>query len=129
MADTPLREDAEAALASNPSFTPGPWKIGNRSVYSLCANIDGPGWTMLASVIVRLTGDEFDHAEGIANAHLIAAAPNLYAKVQIAATIFREYERLHTAKGTFSGDAKARRNAEYAEEMEAALAKARGETA
>jgi hypothetical protein len=63
-----------------------------------------------------------------ANAHLIAAAPDLYAKLEIAATIFREYERLHLAKGTLDGDAKAYRNAQYAEEMEAALAKARGES-
>lgn len=42
---------------------------------------------------------------------------DLRKKVEIAATIFDEYERLHLLKGTIDGDQKAKRNAQYAAEM------------
>jgi hypothetical protein len=44
----------------------------------------------------------------------------LRAQIEVAAVIFDEYERLHLAKGTPDGDAKAKRNAQYAAEMRAA---------
>lgn len=112
-------------------FTPGPWECfqGQTSYYRgdpendpepgvITAPNDG---LILAVAVSNAVPDV------AANMHLIAAAPTLYAKVEIAATIFREYERIHAEKGTVEGDMKARRNAQYAEEMEAAAAQARGQ--
>lgn len=72
-------------------------------------------------------GSDVATTDAPANAHLIAAAPDLLEVAQEAAAMFRYYERLHMEKGTVDGDAKARRNAEMAEKCEAAIAKATGE--
>lgn len=64
---------------------------------------------------------------GIANRadeRLIVASPELLAACIKAAAKFRHYEDLHAAKGSLDGDAKARANAEMAEEIEAVIAKA-----
>ncbi len=52
-----------------------------------------------------------------------AKAAALEKAVQIATAVFREYERMHMAKDTREGQAKAQRNRLYAEEMELALAR------
>lgn len=56
--------------------TPGPWLIGKRSPggYSL---INADGWQSLARVVTVMEGDNRPFAEGVANARLIAAAPDL----------------------------------------------------
>jgi hypothetical protein len=101
-----------------PQFTPGPWHYLDTDEV-VGSEPDGfPSDTLICGLAGEITEP---------NGNLIAAAPELYAKVEIAAAIFREYERLHLGKGTRDGDAKARRNAQYADEMEAASAKARGE--
>lgn len=99
---------------SETGWTPGPWGIGDgnevfavgagRSVALVCA-----------------------HSEGEANAHLIAAAPDLYEALDRAARTFRSYEAMHAEKSSLEGDVKARANAIEAEHCEAALAHARGE--
>lgn len=59
--------------------TPGPWSFGSKGRFQ--QHIDGgpvgPKWFRLASVIVRLNGEDEDNTEGLANAQLIAAAPDL----------------------------------------------------
>ena len=55
-------------------------------------------------------------AENIA---LKARVEELALQVEVAATIFDEYARLHRKKGTTEGEAKARRNELYAAEMRA----------
>jgi hypothetical protein len=76
------------------SFTPGPWKleqIANQEV-----DISGKCGTFLglnpgSGAPFRLDAD--DHAEFVANAHLIAAAPNLYAALELLyhhATLYME---------------------------------------
>lgn len=56
--------------------TPGPWVI-NRGDYSDTASIGSSDWWGLAEVFIRLEGDTKDHPAGLANARLIAAAPDL----------------------------------------------------
>jgi hypothetical protein len=112
------------------AFTPGPWQVGGewpqivaiydqRCVYLAHAETGiGAEW---------VDGNPLGREVAQANARLIAAAPELYAKVERAANIFRVYAELHRAKNTPEGDAKAASNEVIAEEMEAVLAKARGE--
>lgn len=58
------------------NHTPGPWLIDHiRGRYRV--RINGRGWGSLARVIVRMDGDVEDSPEGMANARLIAAAPDL----------------------------------------------------
>jgi hypothetical protein len=54
--------------------TSGPWTIRKMRTYAF---IGGVGWDDFARVVKRLEGDDEDSPEGIANAHLIAAAPDL----------------------------------------------------
>jgi hypothetical protein len=73
-----IREMLEAA-------TPGPWTF-DRTDDPWRGSIDGASgtdrsWGMLAKVVVRMEGDVGDLPEGIANARLIAAAPDLAAEV------------------------------------------------
>lgn len=116
----------------NAGFTPGPWAVETNtariSVVNPRAVRKGPlggGGRLIAYSPVRL--DSVQAPTALANARLIAAAPELYAKVERAAFIFRTYAEMHRAKKTDEGDAKAASNDVIAEEMEAALAKARGE--
>ena len=66
--------------------------------------------------------------EDIANAHLIAAEPDLLEACEKAASIFEYYAQLHRAKGTPEGSLKAAENMKYARDMRAAIAKAKGAT-
>lgn len=68
------------------SHTPGPWKLMNRveakkegfSKTKHRSYISAIGrWWGLASVVTRMKGEEGEHAEGMANARLIAASPDL----------------------------------------------------
>jgi hypothetical protein len=56
--------------------TPGPWwTLRTRS--NLRVSINGKGWTRFAKVVVRMNDADHDSDEGLANARLIAAAPEL----------------------------------------------------
>lgn len=56
--------------------TPGPWIIQrSRTIRPNYALICGQDWHDLANVVVRFSGDKEDDATGLANARLIAAAP------------------------------------------------------
>lgn len=58
--------------------TPGPWTIKFfRSIEPNHALICAEDWHDFASVVVRFCGDDTDDATGLANARLIAAAPEL----------------------------------------------------
>lgn len=102
--------------------TPGPWEIERYS--------DG-----LLQIVgdVRVIDYDEEHVTTIveavsysneANAKLIAAAPELLADLQEAATTLRRYETLHRAKGTDDSTAKAEVNAALAARFEATIAKA-----
>lgn len=63
-------------------YTPGPWGMSGRC-YELgdgLAGINGQGWNELAGVVIKVNGRRSD--EGIANARLIAAAPDLLEALQ-----------------------------------------------
>lgn len=88
--------------------TPGPWRYGRH--IDGYRSIDADGWNSLALVIEF---DEDDNAdpEGIANAFLIAAAPDLYEAL----------EELLDIEGPQPG------TAAWADKTRALIAKAKGE--
>lgn len=58
--------------------TPGPWWIIDRSGFDpLYVDIGSNSWGAFARVVVRINGEDLKEPEGIANARLIAAAPEL----------------------------------------------------
>jgi hypothetical protein len=68
------------------------WKLETASRHddinpTLCHRISGKNWAGFALVVTRLDGDDFDHPEGIANARLIAAAPELLAALERIASL------------------------------------------
>ena len=64
------------------AFTKGPWKLGQRGKYK--QHIDAiDGWRKLARVWVRMNGDDQDCADGMANARLIAAAPEMHEELSL----------------------------------------------
>lgn len=59
--------------------TPGPWRVSEGRHNKNWALISAPRWEDFARVVIRMDGDEMDFATGVANARLIAAAPDLLA--------------------------------------------------
>ena len=60
--------------------TPAPWNIGGRKnpkSGGAVAMVNSPLWESFARVVVRFDDEEADDAGGLANARLIAAAPDL----------------------------------------------------
>jgi hypothetical protein len=58
----------------------GPWNISpHRSKKGFYAKINAPNgdWYEFAKVVVRVKGDPAEHPTGLANARLIAAAPDM----------------------------------------------------
>jgi len=103
---------------SETKFTPGPWiKRGK-------GTIETSGWAEVAAVMDGQMLDRVDHETQEANAHLIAAAPDMYEELECARDVFRFYQSHHEFKG---GTEKAIRNKEIADRIDRLLAKARGE--
>lgn len=109
------------------AHTPGPWSF------------DTSDRTILGEdkSLAITTVDCFDRGgnkgfffgqESEANARLIAAAPELLADLQEAASTLRRYEVLHRAKGTEDSTEKAEVNAALAARFESIIAKALGKT-
>lgn len=93
-------------------WTKGPWlmKRGKlRKNGSIRIKFSGGTWTNFATAWVRLADCRFDVDEGLANAHLIAAAPDLYEALEMA-RVWLEFDGRFDMQG-----------------INAALAKARGE--
>lgn len=55
--------------------TPGPWSVVPHSRHK--HSVSGGMWTNFAKVVTRISGRSEDSAEGLANARLIGAAPEL----------------------------------------------------
>jgi hypothetical protein len=111
---------------SGTKWTPGPWRFGNGNFSNI---IEGPtgkekidewddGYAVVASVQAccssRLDVDR--QSNGIANMHLIAAAPALYEALEYALLLLEQYEESATGE-SFNSPM-----------INAALAAARGET-
>ena len=107
-----------------PKFTPPPWSIGRSEIEGhVGISREGlareGGWSQFASVVTRMEGALLDDPVGVANARLIAAAPELY---EALAGCVERLRRCATIAGNadFAVDA-------LCEQFEAALRKARGE--
>ena len=61
---------------SESEHTPGPWHVGDQ--IDGCDQINAHEWIGLASVVTRMDDADNDCEDGIANARLIAAAPDMY---------------------------------------------------
>lgn len=91
------------------SFTPGPWTARYTRNW---IKIDAPKWTELARVaFLENLYTAVDYLEAKANANLIAAAPDMYAALEVVA---------HDRPSAHSDEVWAK--------VTAALAKARGES-
>jgi hypothetical protein len=98
----------------------GPWVVCKAKQEHLSIRAEGYG------VICDIPG--YGVGSRIANANLIAAAPDLLFDLCEAAETLRKYERLHRAKNTEESTAKAEVNAALAGRLEKTIAKARGES-
>jgi hypothetical protein len=73
--------------------TPGPWHLETATCFVNgeqmppgWTGVSGANWSDFAIVVTRLEDEAFDHAEGVANARLIAAAPELLRVLQFVST-------------------------------------------
>jgi hypothetical protein len=73
---------------SENKHTPGPWSISRKSPHSHRAWIGAVGWGKFARVVVRMDGSARDCEDGLANARLIAAAPDLLEACEAALAAF-----------------------------------------
>lgn len=62
--------------------TPGPWILGNRTDGGCWRVLDAPLWDAFAKVVIKMTDDNGDSEQGLANARLIASAPDLLASLK-----------------------------------------------
>lgn len=118
----PLSEPLPKLDTASERFTPGPWVQDgpDASAFSpeSCVDITAPtgrGWAHFARVVV-VCGAESD-AEGIANARLITAAPDLYGALEMVRDADDDCKR--DGLPTIPATARAK--------IDAALRKARGE--
>lgn len=102
---------------SKTKFTPGPWKIVEDRVPS---SLEVYGGTIAICECWRRANAETE----MANAHLIAAAPDMFEELKSAAEIFAFYAAHHLAKGD---KVKYETNISHAERISKILVKARGE--
>jgi len=92
--------------------TPGPWSC--RPDYKNHYKIDGPEWAEFASVVVRFNTHDEDTPIGVANAHVLAAARDLYEALDHWIFFIESEEGYAPSKP-------------WVDKARAALAKARGE--
>lgn len=59
-------------------FTKGPWNLEMPKKKKNYAKLSGDGWLLFAKICVRIKGHKEPDEEGLANAKLIAAAPDLF---------------------------------------------------
>jgi len=97
---------------SEAKFTPGPWNTDSNS--------EGEIYSRRGIVVAFVTNREGDNV-GLANAHLIAAAPELYEQLKIARECIAYCRRVHP-------DLQSGEGIPVELFIDAALRKARGET-
>jgi hypothetical protein len=104
---------------SESKFTPGPWHVGEGQQAQIVYDKDG--WGIANAVVFHRAHEQ---GSSLANAKLIATAPDLVADLIIAAATLRRYEQAHRAKGTEESAAKAEVNADLAARFEATIQRA-----
>ena len=82
MSNTSQFEPPEKTPIKRNGITPGPWEIGSEVDEMGRRSISGQGWVHFADVTTRMSGEREDCADGIANANLIAAAPDLLSMLE-----------------------------------------------
>jgi len=70
--------------------SPAPWNMVRHGKYEHAINSDE--WDELATVATRMFGDDEDDVEGMANARLIASAPELLEALRCAIAILEDVE-------------------------------------
>lgn len=105
--------------------TPGPWKLSamrtEEGFSSNCyKSVNGERWGQLANIVVRFKGNAKESPEGLANATLIAAAPDMLEALEEAYDLLADY-----VPSTPIREAK---HASMVSKTAAAIAKAKGET-
>ena len=74
--------------------TKGPWELGESRRGVCYQDVNSKDWSRLATVVTRLDGDPEDYPMGVANARLIASAPDMYDALQWLADEVEEPEAL-----------------------------------
>lgn len=110
-------------------FAKGPWSVFVSGYAGDWPGVEAPGPRTIVVFGDSDVDDDggirgADKSEALANAHLIAAAPDMYEALAEAERMFRWYGDGHAAK---PDPAKAARNYEMADRLATTLAKARGE--
>ncbi|MGI9141650.1 MAG: hypothetical protein ACR2IJ_00515 [Fluviibacter sp.] len=73
-------------------YTKGPWQLDSESLRGdSYTAINGEGWDELATVVTRMKLETKDSAEGLANARLIAAAPELLEALEGMVAMFADH--------------------------------------
>ncbi len=99
---------------NKPKFTPGPWIIdpvraGDKEIF---INQPGDSWKRLEATVSR---DDCDSKMALANAHLIAAAPDMYDALAASLKFFNNHRHYEAGEDAYQG-------------ARAALAKAKGKS-
>jgi hypothetical protein len=100
--------------AGKVAHTPGPWELRPGDDGQCFADVWAPTWSAFARVVVKIRDDIDTRSDGVANARLIAAAPDLLAALELA----RSYVEFALREGMGEDQDLAA--------IDAALAKARG---
>lgn len=106
------------------SHTLGPWSFSTQPQPNGCPIVGARG--LMVAMLAHSICFEDQRQTALANARLIAAAPELLEDLREAAKTLRRYQDLHIAKGTPESMGKASANAALAERFEATIAKATG---
>lgn len=99
------------------THTPGPWELDESLRGNSYTAISGEDWIELATVVTRMKSSDEYSPEGLANARLIAAAPELLAALEDMFALFADHAQYDEDGHEAAAVAVAR----------AAIAKAKGE--
>ena len=85
---------------STDKHTPGPWTLGPSDQGVNFTAVNSLHWEELCVVVTRMAEHDKDSISGLANAKLIAAAPEMLSALKAAEIAFREMCEWHGATHT-----------------------------